>query len=192
MDVDGNASTQNIAYDENGDSVVTGYSIDTSGSGDGYKELDQNGVNTEFYGFNSVDGFEMDIHFTMDFTDQPPNQNEGLHNVLTMKRANPSPWYGYQIRQSGTGKYVQLGTQFEFGSNTNTAVNPTSANWIVTNQIAEYHFHVTYDPTLFSNTFVASEHIRNWTIFTSNYLFPDLPELRYLTVCVGCSLDENA
>ena len=192
MDVDGNASTQNIAYDENGDSVVTGYSIDTSGSGDGYKELDQNGVNTEFYGFNSVDGFEMDIHFTMDFTDQPPNQNEGLHNVLTMKRANPSPWYGYQIRQSGTGKYVQLGTQFEFGSNTNTAVNPTSANWIVTNQIAEYHFHVTYDPTLFSNTFVARELISNRTIFTSNYLFPDLPELRYLTVCVGCALDENA
>ena len=192
MDVDGNASTQNIAYDENGDSVVTGYSIDTSGSGDGYKELDQNGVNTEFYGFNSVDGFEMDIHFTMDFTDQPAGQNEGLHNVLTMKRANPSPWYGYQIRQSGTGKYVQLGTQFEFGSNTNTAVNPTSANWIVTNQIAEYHFHVTYDPTLFSNTFVARELISNRTIFTSNYLFPDLPELRYLTVCVGCALDENA
>ena len=133
MDVDGNSSTQNIAYDENGDSVVTGYSIDTSGSGEGYKELDQNGVNTEFYGFNSVDGFEMDIHFTIDFTDQPPNQNEGLHNVLTMKRANPSPWYGYQIRQSGSGKYVQLGTQFEFGSNTNTAINPTSANWIVTN-----------------------------------------------------------
>ena len=192
MDVDGNSSTQNIAYDENGDSVVTGYSIDTSGSGEGYKELDQNGVNTEFYGFNSVDGFEMDIHFTMDFTDQPAGQNEGLHNVLTMKRANPSPWYGYQIRQSGTGKYVQLGTQFEFGSNTNTAVNPTSANWIVTNQIAEYHFHVTYDPTLFSNTFVARELISNRTIFTSNYLFPDLPELRYLTVCVGCALDENA
>jgi hypothetical protein len=120
VDTQGNASTQNIAYDENGDSVVTGYSIDTSGSGEGYKELDQNGVNTEFYGFNSVDGFEMDIHFTIDFTDQPPNQNEGLHNVLTMKRANPSPWYGYQIRQSGSGKYVQLGTQFEFGSNTNT------------------------------------------------------------------------
>ena len=108
------------------------------------------------------------------------------------KRANPSPWYGYQIRQASTGKYVQLGTQFEFGSNTNTAVNPTSANWIVTNQIAEYHFHVTYDPTLFSNTFVARELISNRTIFTSNYLFPDLPELRYLTVCVGCALDENA
>lgn len=51
---------------------------------------------------------------------------------------------------------------------------------------------MTYDPTLFSNTFVARELISNKTIYTSNYLFPDLPELRYLTVCVGCALDENA
>ena len=139
MDVDGNASTQNIMYGENGDSVVTGYSIDTSENEDGSKQLNLDGVNTEFYGFDSVEGFVMNIHFTIDFTAQPGGQNEGLHNVLTMKRANPSPWYGFQIRHSGTGKYVQLGTQFEFGSNTNTAVNPTSANWIVTNQIAEYN-----------------------------------------------------
>lgn len=139
VDTDGNAATQNVAYDENGDPKVTGYTIDTTNNEDGYKELDQNGVNTEFYGFDSVEGFVMNIHFTIDFTDQPPNQNEGLHNVLTMKRANPSPWYGFQIRHAGTGKYVQLGTQFEFGSNTNTAINPTSANWIVTNQIAEYN-----------------------------------------------------
>jgi len=32
VDVDGNASTQKVAYDENGDPVVTGYSIDTSGN----------------------------------------------------------------------------------------------------------------------------------------------------------------
>ena len=192
MDVDGNMSTQNIEYDENGDTSVMGYSIDTSGNEDGSKEFNMDGVNTEFYGFDSVEGFVMNIHFTIDFTNQPPGQNEGLHNVLTMKRANPSPWYGFQIRQSGTGKYVQLGTQFEFGSNTNTAINPTSANWVVTNQIAEYNIQVTYDPTLFSNTFVARELISNKTIYTSNYLFPDLPELRYLTVCVGCALDENA
>ena len=192
VDVEGNASTQNVAYDENGDAVVTGYSIDTSGNEDGTKELNLDGVNTEFYGFNSVDGFVMNLHFTIDFTDQPANQNEGLHNILTMKRANPSPWYGFQIRQSGSGKYVQLGTQFEFGSNTNTAVYPNSSNWIVTNQIAEYNFQVTYDPTLFSNTFVARELISNRQIYTSNYLFPDLPELRYLTVCLGCALDENA
>lgn len=73
IDVDGNESTQDIDYDDNGDQVVTGYAIDTSGNEDGQKELDQDGVNTEFYGFNSVDGFVMDLHFTIDFTDQPPN-----------------------------------------------------------------------------------------------------------------------
>jgi len=69
VDVDGNASTQNIGYDENGEEVVTGYSIDTSGNEEGVKELDQDAVNTEFYGFNSVDGFIMNLHFTIDFTD---------------------------------------------------------------------------------------------------------------------------
>ena len=62
----------------------------------------------------------------------------------------------------------------------------------MTNQIAEFNFHITYDPTLFSNTFVAQELISNKKIYSSNYLFPDLPELRYLTVCLGCALDENA
>lgn len=191
VDTDGNASTQNIDYDDNGDQKVTGYTIDTSGNEDGTKEFNLDIVNTEFYGFDSVEGFIMNIHFTIDFTDQPANQNEGLHNILTMKRANPSPWYGFQIRHSGTTKYVQLGTQFEFGSNTNTTINPNSSNWIVQNQIAEYNIQVTYDPTLFSNTFVARELISNRQIYTSNYLFPDLPELRYLTVCLGCALDEN-
>ena len=32
VDVDGNASTQSVAYDDDGEEVVTGYSIDTSGS----------------------------------------------------------------------------------------------------------------------------------------------------------------
>lgn len=45
---------------------------------------------------------------------------------------------------------------------------------------------------MFSNTFVCRELISNRQIYTSNYLFPDLPELRYLTVCLGCALDENA
>lgn len=69
VDVDGNASTQSIGYDENGEEVVTGYAIDTSGNEDGMKELDQDAINTEFYGFNSVDGFIMNLHFTIDFTD---------------------------------------------------------------------------------------------------------------------------
>ena len=36
VDVSGNASTQNVSY-SNGDEIVTGYNIDTSGSEEGYK-----------------------------------------------------------------------------------------------------------------------------------------------------------
>lgn len=122
---------QNIAYDENGNADVRGYSIDTSENPDGSKEFDQNGVNTQFYGFNSVEGFTMNLHFTMDFSDQPSDQDQNHHQVLCMKRADPSPWYGWQIRQTGTNKNVILGTQFEFGSNTNTTVSTQAANWVV-------------------------------------------------------------
>lgn len=187
-DTDGNSSTQSVEYDENGDPTVTGYTIDTSENSDGSKSFDEDGVNTEFYGFDSVGGFRLRMHFTIDFTDQPANQNENHHNILTMKRASPSPWYGFQLRQTGTNKYIILGTQFEFGSNTNTNINP---NWIVQNKVSEYDIEVVYDPTAFSNTFVCRELISNRTMFTSDGTFPDLPELRYLTVCIGCALDEN-
>lgn len=187
VDTEGNNSTQQIVYNENGEPVVTGYSIDTSDNPDGEKTFDEDGVNTEFYGFDTVEGFIMHMHFTIDFTDQPANQHENHHQILSMKRANPSPWYGFQLRQSGTNKYIQLGTQFEFGSNTNTTIQP---NWIVTNKVAEYDIEITYDPTLFSNTFVCREIISDTNVFTSSYTFPDLPELRYLTVCIGYGLDE--
>ena len=191
VDSSGNASTQNIGYDEGGNQVVTGYSIDTSDNPSGEKLFNQDGVNTQFYGFDSVEGFTMSLHFTIDFTDQPSGQDQNHHNILTMKRADPSPWYGFQLRQSNTTKTIQLGTQFETGSNTNTSITPHSPNWIVLNQIAEFDIRVTYDPTLTTGRFVCREMLTDTTVFTSNYLFPDLPELRYLTVCLGYALDSN-
>ena len=64
---------------------------------------------TGFYIFDATEGFIMNFHFIIDFTDQPANQDGNLHNIVTMKRANPSPWYGVQIRHSGTSKYITLG-----------------------------------------------------------------------------------
>ena len=83
-----------------------------------------------------------------------------------------------------------MGTQFASGNNTNLAIAPTTENWVVENQIAEFNFHITYDPTLSSNNFVCNELISNRTITTRTGLFPDIPELRYLTVCLGCALDD--
>ena len=188
IDSEGNNSTQNIDYDENGDPTVTGYEIDTSGSSGGEKEFNENGVNTEFYGFDVTDGFKVHIHFTIDFTHQPANQDENHHNILTMKRATPSPWYGFQLRQTGTTKSIILGTQFSTGSNTNTTIAPS--RYVETN-VAEYDIEITYNPLLAVNSFVATNLINNTTIFQSNGKFPDISELEYLTVCIGYALDEN-
>ena len=192
IDVSRNESTQNIKYDVNGNSVVTGYSIDTSDNPSGTKEFDLDGVNTQFYGFDAVTGFTMNLHFTIDFTDQPPNQDDGHHNIFTMKRATPSPWYGFQIRVSdSTPRKLIIGTQFSQGGNSNATFDPASANWIVQNQTAEFNIVVNYDPTLVSNTFVCRETLSNRVFKTSSDTFPDLAELRYLTVCLGCAQDGN-
>lgn len=188
IDTSGNSSTQDVSYDENGDPVVTGYSIDTSNNEDGNKNFNQDGVNTEFYGFDTTKGFILNFHFTIDFTNQPANQNENHHNILTMKRANPSPWYGFQLRQSSTNKYIQLGTQFATGNNTNTTINP---NWITTNKIGEYDLTITYDPTKSTQSFICRNNLTNSNAYTSNNKFPDVDELKYLTVCIGYAQDEN-
>lgn len=188
VDTEGNNSTQNIEYDENGDPTVTGYDIDTSGSSEGEKEFNESGVNTEFYGFDVTDGFKVHIHFTIDFAHQPANQNENHHNILTMKRATPSPWYGFHLRQTGTTKSIILGTQFKTGSNTNTTIQPSRS---ISTNVAEYDIEIVYNPLLPANSFVATDLINNTTIFTSNKKFPNIAELEYLTVCIGYALDEN-
>lgn len=188
VDTEGNNSTQNIEYDENGDPTVTGYDIDTSGSSEGEKEFNESGVNTEFYGFDVTDGFKVHIHFTIDFAHQPANQDENHHNILTMKRATPEPWYGFQLRQTGTTKSIILGVQFSTGSNTNTTIQPSRS---ISTNVAEYDIEIVYNPLLATNSFVATDLINDRTIFTSNRKFPDIAELQYLTVCIGYALDEN-
>lgn len=187
-DTEGNNSTQDITYNESGEPEVTGYEIDTSGSSEGEKTFDEDGVNTEFYGFDTTRGFVMHIHFSIDFTKQPPNQDENHHNILTMKRATPEPWYGFQIRQTGTTKNVILGTQFATGGNTNTTL-PVGRQ--ISSNIYEYDIEVTYDPTSATNKFVCRELINDVTVFTSNNVFPNIPELEYLTVCIGYALNSN-
>lgn len=187
IDVDGNSSTQDVVYDEEGNEIVTGYTIDTSDNPDGNKNFNADGVNTEFYAFDVTHGFVLDFNFIINFLDQPANQNQNHHNILTMKRADPEPWYGFQLRQSGTNKYIQLGTQFSTGGNTNTTISPIG----MVNDTAEYNIRITYDPTKNTNTFVCRNMINDTNVYTSNLLFPDIPELHYLSVLIGYSVDAN-
>ncbi len=187
VDVGGNVSTQEIEYDENGNEVVVGYSIDTSEGTDGGKTFNGDGVNTDYYAFDVTRGFILDFNFTIDFSNQPANQDEGHHNILTMKRATPEPWYGFQLRHGGTNKYIQLGTQFETGSNTNTNISVQT----VTNNVAEYNLRITYDPTAETNKFVCYDVIKGTNVLVKNSTFPDLPELRYLKVTIGYAMNAS-
>ena len=187
-DTEGNISTQNIEYDESGNSIVTGYEIDTSGSQDGEKTFNGDGVNTEYYAFDITHGFILNIHFTINYNEQPPNQNENHHNILTMKRATPSPWYGFQLRQSNTTKNIILGTQFSTGNNTNT--NITGVTTDISNE-QEFDLTITYSPTASNNKFICYDNLNSCNVFTKNATFPDIEELRYLKVTIGYALDEN-
>ena len=185
-DTTGNVNTQDVEY-ENGSPVVTGYTIDTSASEGEGKTYDEDGVNTDYYGFDLTHGFILNIHFTIDFTDQPANQNENHHNILTMKRANPSPWYGFQLRHSSTNKLIIIGTQFATGSNTNTNIQPS---WVVNNKIGEYNLTITYNPLASTNKFVCYNEITKANVYTSNNTFPDIDDLKYLRVTIGYAMDE--
>ena len=90
-DTEGNVSTQTVEYDDSGNTTVTGYEIDTSGSESG-KTFHSGGTNTEYYAFDLTHGFVLDFDFTIDFSTQPPGQSDGHHNILTAKRATPEPW----------------------------------------------------------------------------------------------------
>ena len=187
-DSDGNSSTQTVIYDpEEGGTTVTGYTIDTSGNEDGEKTFNESGVNTEYYAFDMTHGFILDFHFTIDFAHQPANQNENHHNILTMKRATPSPWYGFQLRQTGTTKSIIIGTQFASGSNTNTTIQPPT----LVGNVAEYNLRIIYDPTASTNKFQCINADTDAVIFSKNDVFPDIPELEYLKVTIGYAMDEN-
>lgn len=186
-DTDGNVSTQGIEY-ENGEPVVTGYTVDTSGNPDGEKTYNGDGVNTEYYAFDMTHGFVLHIHFYINYKNQPPGQNENHHNILTMKRATPEPWYGFQLRHSQTNNYIQLGTQFSTGSNTNTKINGNSTSSANT---LEYDLTITYTPSASTNAFVCYNNLTSSGVYSSNNKFPDIDDLKYLKVTIGYAMDQN-
>lgn len=188
VDSSGNSSTQSVIYDpDEGGTTVTGYTIDTSGNASGEKPFNGTGVNTEYYAFDMTHGFILDFNFTIDFANQPADQNENHHNILTMKRATPSPWYGFQLRQTGTTKSIIIGTQFTSGSNINTTIQPMT----LTGNVAEYNLKIVYDPTASTNKFQCFNANTDAVIYSKNDVFPDIPELEYLKVTIGYAMDEN-
>ena len=184
-DTNGNISTQTVEYDSSGNEVVTGYDIDTSETTG--KTFNHDGANTDYYAFDVTHGFELDIDFTIDFNNQPSGQEGNHHNILNAKRAAPEPWYGFQIRHSSSsGKTIQLGTQFSGSSNINTTIQPQ-----LTGNTARYDLKIVYDPTALSNKFVCTDMRTENIVYSGNYMFPDIEDLKYIKVTIGYAVDAN-
>ena len=196
-DVLGNSNTQEVEYDSEGNTTVTNYTIDTtnntSGSGEPFRGSASSGdvLNTEYYAFDTTQAFECLIHFKFDTTNQPDTQS----TVLNVKRADPQPWYGFDIRRKDNNN-IRIGCQFEGGTNNQPYIKANS----------DYIFKVkiTYDPTVPTGgtTFTVYDMINNKSLFTAKNkidastglnlgIFPDIPEMKYIKVTLGCNIDKN-
>ena len=188
VDTTGNVSTQDVEFDSNGDPTVVGYEIDTSASQGTGKEFEYNGVNTDYYAFDITYGFELNINFTINYSQQPTGQNDGHNNILTAKRASPSPWYGFQLRRSSGKNFIQLGLQMSTGNNQNITINGVSTG--VTNE-EEFNLTITYNPLASTNKFVCYNNLSGANVLTKNDTFPDINDLKYIKIAIGYAQDEN-
>lgn len=190
-DTSGNVSTQDITYNANGEPVITGYEIDTTGSEGAGKDITGDGVNTEFVPFADDNcGFVMHIVFESVGEDQPnppiveDTEDTGtnwLYNVMSAKATTPvdGKYPGFDIRWA-INKNTFTVTSFQFryaqqnASNTIKALTGRTADGSGTGHT--YDIIVTYDPELVlptsRTTFSATSPNGCMTSVGANVTFP--------------------
>lgn len=162
-DTSGNVSTQDISYNANGEPVVTGFEIDTTGSEGEGKDITGDGVNTEFIPFADDNcGFVMHIIFESVGADQPnppiveDTEDTGqnwLYNIMSAKATVPvgGRYPGFDIRWAINKNTFNV-TSFQFryaqenAGNTIKALTGRTADGSGTGNT--YDIIVTYDPEL--------------------------------------------
>lgn len=177
-DVTGNIDTQDVEFDD-GEPIVIGYNIDTTASEGEGKEIEGNGINTEFVPFKfASQGFVM--HFVFETTaaaqPRPPivadtedTSTNYLYTILGAKTTAKvgDVWPGFEIRwviaKSGNGTSGQL--QF---CRTLSGESSTARTEITTghNGSNVYDITVTYDPSK-STKFIAYNNYTQANIQTS-------------------------
>lgn len=55
----------------------------------------------------------------------------------------------------------------------------------------EFDLTITYNPLASGTKFTCFDNLNNKSIYTSSLTFPDIDELKYLKVTIGCALDQN-
>lgn len=196
-DVLGNENTQNIIY-EDGEPVVTGYVIDTSGNTSGTgEEITGSGVDTEFLPFNGSAGvgFVLHIYFHTVKTQQPnpplvvDTEDTGsnyLFNIMTAKSPF-KPWRGFHIRWT-LKKTDYTSGNLEFGYTSATATSTSRSN-ITQQGDGNYDITVTYDPnkTVMSKKFTVRDNRRSVNMVSNDTTF----ETNDLDFLLGYALNQQ-
>ena len=167
IDTTGNVDTQDVEFDENGDSYVTAYTIDTTASSGNGKDMTGNGVNTEFVPFEFEEGFTMHMRFRTVASEQPDppivedtEDTSLLYNIMSAKSTTKinNIWPGFDIRWGG--KNVASRTlQFRrtlVGETSSSATDLTSRHL---NNV--YDITVTFNPAEATNKFVVRDNLAN-------------------------------
>lgn len=166
-DTAGNVDTQQVAYDESGNTSVTGYEIDTTGSGGDGKDITGNGVNTEFVPFADDNcGFVMHIKFKSRKQDQPrppivddpeDTGSNWLYNIMCAKTPTPvdGKYPGFDIRwaiDKATGTKATFQFRYAKTGAGNTTYNLSGKTADGSGPGDIYDIIVTYDPELYLPT----------------------------------------
>ena len=177
-DVTGNIDTQDVEFDD-GEPIVIGYNIDTTASEGEGKEIEGNGINTEFVPFKfASQGFVM--HFVFETTaaaqPRPPitadTEDTGTNYLYTVLGAKTTAkvgdvWPGFEIRwviaKSGNGTSGQLQFCRTLSGDTSTARTEITTGHNGSNV---YDITVTYDPSK-STKFIAYNNYTQANIQTS-------------------------
>lgn len=169
-DTTGNVDTQDVEFDENGDSTVVGYEIDTTASDGSGKDLTGNGVNTEFVPFAFEEGFTMHMRFRTVASEQPvppvveDTEDTGtnyLYNIMSAKSTTKinNVWPGFDIRwaiaKTGSASTFQFRrTLVGESSSTSTDIKSRHLNDV-------FDFIVTYNPAESSRKFSLHDNLAN-------------------------------
>ena len=181
-----------------------GYNIDTTASEGEGKEIEGNGINTEFVPFKfASQGFVMHFAFESRAEDQPrppitadteDNSNNYLYTVLGAKATAKvgNIWPGFEIRwsipktnpnYSDTTKCIIQFCRTLSGETTTTRQNFTNAY----DANGVYDITVTYNPSA-NPKFVVRNNVTNANIMTSNNTLQSDLEL---DMTIGYSTDHN-
>ena len=176
-DTNGNINTQEVSYDESGNTMVVGYEIDTSASGGEGKNITGNGVDTEFIPFSDSNcGFVCHLKFEANPAEQPyppivedteDTSSNYLYNIMSARSTAKisGGWPGFDIRSTRKKSDGSVVDDFKLrytqsGTTATTQTNLTGKTEDGSALGNFYDLTITYDPQLIlptsKNTFSVS------------------------------------